>query len=299
LLPRGGYQSRYKVYHYAATNAFRLDPGKHTVTFERVKPRGSCCFIDTVHLSSEDAFYGGPDAPNFPSGGNAIGQNAATGYYLTAQAECEMAQMYGLVPCTYEGGWAVQADFDHYSMLAWSDLRYGSEFTNPELTKRALRNAFNIWCEFGGYIYAYFYAVQKKVGDLDAPLLKCIQEMNDELSGPPKAGTILPGTVTPEQPHSQGGVSGFVCSYRKNDLNADVPARHWKGWIVTSNETRDYRLTLTATGGKCELAVNDIIVAEGNAEDSPTATVRLVAGVHSVKVKAIDSKLTVIKMDIE
>lgn len=36
-------------------------------------------FIDEVHLSSEEAFYGGPASPNFPAGGNAFGQNALPG----------------------------------------------------------------------------------------------------------------------------------------------------------------------------------------------------------------------------
>mgnify|MGYP000636892656 CR=1 FL=1 len=44
------------------------------------------------------------------SGGGAFGKNV--------RAECEMARNWGLVPVTYEGGWAVQADFDDYGMLA-------------------------------------------------------------------------------------------------------------------------------------------------------------------------------------
>jgi hypothetical protein len=300
LLPGGGYESRGKVFHYAATNVFKLEPGQHTVTFERVNSDGGTAFIDEVHLSSEEAFYGGPEAPNFPAGGAALGQNPATGYYRTAQAECEMSWNWGLVPCTYEGGWAVQGDFDHYSMLAWDDLRYGSPKTNAKLTKQALRNAFNIWCEKGGYSYAYFYPVQKSIAQMDAPLLVCIQEMNDRLSAPPKMGTMLPGVLTPEVAHCQGGVSDrYYRSWSKQKRPAELPEHSWKSWLVTSPATADYRISLEASGGPAELRVDDAVVARGGAGQGLTATVRLTAGVHAVKVKSLDKPLKVVKLSVD
>ena len=299
LLPIGGYEGRYKVFHYASTKMFKLEPGKHTVTFERVNPGDSIAYIDEVHLSSEDAFYGGPDSPNFPSGGNAFGQNAATGYHLTAQAECEMAYNWGLVPGTYEGGWAVQGDFDHYSMLAWNDLRYGSEASNPELTKQALRNAFNIWCEKGGYVYAYFYPVQQNIAQMDAPLLQCVQEMNDRLSAAPEAGTVLPGTLTPELPHSEGGIGGYSTSWSKKKEPTSLPAHSWKSWIVTSPATAVYTIALAAEGGPAELRVDDAVLASGDAAGGLRGAVRLTAGVHAIKVKSLDQPVAVQNIAIE
>jgi hypothetical protein len=300
LLPGGGYESRGKVFHYAATNVFQLEPGEHTVTFERVNPEGGTVFIDEVHLSSEDAFYGGPDSPNFPAGGNAFGQNAATGYHLTAQAECEMAYNWGLVPGTYEGGWAVQGDFDHYSMLAWNDLRYGSDATNPELTKQALRNAFDIWCQKGGYVYAYFYPFQQSIGQMDAPLLKCIQEMNDRLSASPDAGTILPSTLTPETNHAQGGVDNrYSPSWSKKQTPAELPAHSWKSWIVTSPETAEYTITLHATGGPVELRVDDVVLAEGNGDETLHAHLQLTAGTHAIKVKTLERPIVVERVTVD
>lgn len=300
LLPNGGYEARGKVFHYAATNLFKLEPGRHTVTFERVNPGQGTLFIDEVHLSSEDAFYGGPDSPNFPAGGNAFGQNAATGYHLTAQAECEMAQNWGLVPGTYEGGWAVQGDFDHYSMLAWNDLRYGSDVANAELTKQALRNAFDIWCRKGGYVYAYFYPVQKNIAQMDAPLLQCVQEMNDRLSASPEAGTALPGTVTPQMDHTQGGVDNrYSTSWSDKKNPAELPAHSWKSWIVRSDGTADYVLTLHAAGGPAQLRVDDAVVAAGDAQNALSARVKLTAGLHAVKVQSLDAALTIEKVDIE
>lgn len=253
-----------------------------------------------MHPSSEDAFYGGSDSPNFPAGGNAFGQNAATGYHLTAQAECEMAYNWGLVPGTYEGGWAVQGDFDHYSMLAWNDLRYGSEASNADLTKQALRNAFDIWCQKGGYVYAYFYPVQQNIAQMDAPLLECIQEMNDRLSASPEAGTMLPGTLTPELNHTQGGVDNrYSPSWSKKETPAELPAHSWKSWIVTSPETADYTITLHASGSPVELCVDDVILVKGNAADKPNGTVRLTAGVHAIKIKALDQPITVEKIAVD
>jgi hypothetical protein len=218
---------------------------------------------------------------------------------LTAQAECEMAQNWGLVPGTYEGGWAVQGDFDHYSMLAWNDLRYGSEATNPELTKQALRNAFDIWCQQGGYVYAHFYPFQQRIGQMDAPLLKCIQEMNDRLSAAPQAGTTLPATLNPETNHWQGGVDNrYWSSWSPKQTPAELPAHSWKSWIVTSPETADYTITLYATGGRTVLCIDDAVVAEGNAVDSPNGMVRLSAGVHAIKLKALEQPITVEKIKV-
>ncbi len=299
LLPGGGFESRGEVFHYAATRVFRLEPGKHTVAFERVNPGAGTVFIDEVHLGSEEAFYGGPDSPNFPSGGSAFGQNPATGYHRTAQAECEMARNWGLVPCTYEGGWAVQGDFDHYSMLAWNDLRYGSEAANPELTKQALRNAFDIWCGNGGYAYAYFYPVQQNIAQTNAPLLKCVQEMNDRLSAAPNAGLILPGALTPDLPHSQGGATNsYSASWSPKKTPADLPAHSWKSWIVTSKETASYAVTLSASGGPVELRVDDAVLAKGDAAGGVAGTATLTAGVHAIKVKALDQPVTVARVEI-
>ena len=300
LLPGGGYESRLQVFHYAATDVFRLEPGPHTLEFERVNAGDGVAYIDEVHLSSEDAFYGGPGAPNFPSGGNAFGQSPATGYHLTAQAECEMAQNWGLVPCTYEGGWAVQGDFDHYSMNAWNHLRYGSRMTNPELTKQALRNAFDIWCRKGGYVYAYFYPVQREISQMDAPLLACVREMNDRLSVAPEAGTMLPGTLTPDLPHSQGGVTtGYSASWSEKKAPAELPAHSWKSWIVTSPRTATYRVALEAAGGLVELRVDDATIAAGDPAAAPLAgTVRLTAGVHAVKVRTLDQAATVMEIRV-
>jgi hypothetical protein len=185
-------------------------------------------------------------------------------------------------------------------MLAWNDLRYGSEASNPELTKQALRNAFDIWCQKGGHVYAYFYPFQQNIAQMDAPLLRCIQEMNDRLSAAPEAGTILPATLAPETNHTHGGVDNrYSPSWSKKKTLAELPAHSWKSWIVTSPETADYTITLHASGGSAELRVDDAILAEGNAVDQPNGTLRLTAGVHAIKVKALDQPVTVEKIKVD
>ena len=301
LLPGNGYMASSHVFQYASTQVFKLQPGKHTVTFERVNSRNGTAFIDEVHLSSEEAFYGGPDAPNFPDGGNAFGQNSLTGYHLTAQAECEMARNWGLVPCTYEGGWAVQGDFDSYSMLAWNDLRFGSKAANPELTKQALRNSFNLWCKMGGYIYAYFYPVQKNTAQTDAPLLQCVQELNDRLPVSSDAGITLPCTLTVEMPHTENTPDGlYTPSWEANKSNPEAPAYGSKSWIVTSKETADYTITLVAGGGEAELRVDDAtVLARGDTGSKLTGKMHLTAGVHSIKVKALGHAIKVEKINVQ
>jgi hypothetical protein len=292
LLPQGGYNAVYHVFHYMASKTFRLEPGKHTVTFERVEPKGGTAFIDEVHLSSEMAFYGGPEAPNFPAGGHAIGQHESDqgAYYRNARAECEMSRNWGLVPMTYEGGWAVQADFDHYSYLAWDDLRFGSEATNPELTKQALRNAFDMWCDAGGYIYAYFYPFQRDLAQMDAPLLRCIQEFNDRLGREPSLGNRIPAALTSDLDHYQNNPNndyyGFNASRKK--AGPLMLATTWKSWIVIARETADYQILVDATeGGTFQLDVDGFKLADGKTGDKSVkpALVRLTRGQHAIRVR--------------
>lgn len=294
-LPKSGHMYRPDVFHYAASQVVKLQPGKHTLTLEMNDPRAGTVFIDTVHLSSEADFYGGPDAPNFPKGGNALGQNAATGYHRTAQAECEMARNWGLVPVTYEGGWAVQGDFDHYSMNAWNDLRYGSAATNPDLTKRALRNAFDIWCQKGGYTYAYFYPLVPQAS-ADGPLLQGLKEMNDRLAVDPAAGTMLPAELTVEMEHYQGNPANDYYGFNswKKMPPAELPAYGWKSWIVTSPRTAEYTVTLQASGGAADLRIDDAPVTANGGR----ATVRLTAGMHSVKMKAGPQPVRIERIDL-
>lgn len=290
LIPQGGFSYQMHAFHYAATRVFRLEPGKHTVAFERVNHGGGTVYIDEIHLSSEAAFYGGPTAPNFPAGGSALGQNAATGYHRTAQAECDMARNWGLVPCTYEGGWAVQADFDHYSMLAWNDLRYGTLATNPELTKQALRNAFDIWCRMGGYTYAYFYPVVPNVAVTNAPLLLCVKEFNDRLRVEPTNGTSIPAALTCAQDHYQNNVDDDYYGFNaiKPKAGPLMKAGFWKSWVIISGVTADYELLVEATpGGAYAIEVDGVRLASGTTGDAsqkPVA-IHLTKGQHSVRVR--------------
>ena len=301
-LPQGGWAYRTTSFNYAASNCFQLTPGVHEIAIEGLQP-GRTIYIGAVHLSSEDAFYGGPTAPNFPAGGNAFGQNAATGYYKTAQAECDMARNWGLTPCTYEGGWAVQGDFDHYSMLAWNDLRYGSKATHAEWTQQALQNAFDVWCKRGGYIYAYFYPYQRTIAQSDAPLFQRIKDMNDRLSANPQTGVPVPATLTCDQPHYQNDTKQ-QWSYQgpstgRSPKTADVPSSGWKSWIVTCAKTETYQIALTATGGVAELVVDDDSLAKGDVAGALHASVKLLPGVHSIKVKAYDQVIKVEKIEVE
>jgi len=301
-LPIGGFDFKTVSFNYAASNCFHLEPGAHEIVIEGISEKGTL-YADSVHVCSEDAFYGGLGAPNFPSGGNAFGQVAATGYYKTAHAECDMAYNWGLVPCTYEGGWAVQSDFDHYSMLAWDDLRYGGHDTHSELTQQALQNCFDVWCKRGGFIYAYFYPFQRNIAQTDAPLYQRILAMNDRLTPFPDTGGPIPGTLDCDQPHYQFDPSKEWSYHGPSTGNPEkgrtVPARGWKSWIVTCKETSDYRIALVASGGGAELLVDGAAVAGGDAAGNPGVKVKLVAGVHSIKVKSADQAVNVEKITVE
>jgi hypothetical protein len=289
LLPSSGYGASPYVMHFSSSNVVHLKPGRHTVTFERVNPGESTVFIDTVHLSNELAFYGGREAVNFPAGGGAIGQDSDKDYGHIAMREGQMARNWGLVPMTYEGGWAVQRDFDRYSMNAWNDLRYGNEVTDRSLTAQALRNAFHVWCREGGYMYAYFYPVMRDIDHVDAPLYKAVQALNDELTPAPVPGTKLPGTLTAEGQH--------VTGQRSRDKN-EIPARSWRSWCVYTLETTEYTITIKGSGGDCGLVVDGETVARGKAEGL-SAKVTLTAGAHSIRVDAEDQPLNLDSVVVE
>jgi hypothetical protein len=301
-LLNSGYGAMQHVWHYGSSEVVHLTAGQHTVTVRLGDADGNSdfYFIDTLELCSEQAFYGGPDAPNFPIGGNALGATAGTEYYLYADGETTISRNWGLVPMTYEGGWSVQADFDDYAMDAWKNLQLGGGDATPELTKQALRNAFDVWCRAGGYIYAYYYPVAYEVNDTNAPLLECVREYNNRLAAAPEAGSMLPAALLPSMRHSQGSVAGtFVSGWFDGGLSltADLPARSWKSWIVTAPQTADYKITVRGAGA-VELLVDNVSAASGTATADPrtsvSATVRLTAGVHAIKVQ---SAVAAVKVD--
>ena len=310
-LPKSGHTFQPGAFHYHSSHVVRLKPGRHTLTLEMDDPEFGTLFIDAIRLGSEDAFYGGPDAPNFPAGGNAIGQVNKEGslnpYFINAKAECEMAYNWGLVPMTYEGGWSVQADFDKFGMNAWNDLRYGSPACNPELTRQALRNAFDIWCDRGGYIYAYYYSISPKIGNRDAPLVKAVQEFNDRPVHEPRTENLIPGELTFANEHYEyaplaeqryQAYRGFN-GYMKDPLTPTVPERGWKSWIVTATESADCQIALKGTGGPAQLIVDDKVLDEGSASGGLGGRIRLTAGVHSIRIKSLGGPVTVDRITVE
>jgi hypothetical protein len=135
---------------------------------------------------------------------------------------------------------------------------------------------------------------------MDAPLLNCIREMNDRPSAAPQAGTILPGTLTPETNHWQGGVDNrYSASWSTKRTPAALPAHCWKSWIVTSPETADYTVTLHAAGGPVELRVDDHMLASSDEGGPITSRVTLTAGVHAVKVHSHEQTCEIAKITIE
>jgi hypothetical protein len=175
-------------------------------------------------------------------------------------------------------------------MLAWNDLRYGSPATNPELTKQALRNAFDIWCKMGGYTYAYFYPVVPKVSVTNAPLLQCVKELNDRLRVEPVNGTPVPAVLTSAQPHYQNNVDDDYYGFNalKPKAGPLMKAGYWKSWGVIAEATDNFEILVETTpGGTFDLEVDGVRIASGRGGDASQkpAVLRLTKGAHSVRVR--------------
>jgi hypothetical protein len=115
-------------------------------------------------------------------------------------------------------------------------------------------------------------------------------------------GTALPATLTPETEHAQGGVNGrYRASWVEKRNGAELAPRSWKSWLVTTDETATYVVTLHASGGPVELRIDDAAVARGDLSDGGALQLRaeLTAGVHAIKVQSASAALTVEKITAE
>jgi hypothetical protein len=116
-------------------------------------------------------------------------------------------------------------------------------------------------------------------------------------------GTALPATLTPETEHAQGGVSTrYRASWGEKRNPAELPARSWKSWLVTTDETATYVLTLHASGGPVGLRIDDA-EATTRAAMAGGGTLRLrvelTPGVHAIKVQSGSEALTIEKITAE
>jgi hypothetical protein len=288
-LLRGGRKPKYGVYNYG-THYIKLEPGRYEVKIASLSddPK-AVVYIDSVQLGTIDAYYGGAEARNALGAGAATGQTEGQFQTMTRTA-AGMAQTWGLVPCTYEGGTNAGGDWNGGNVFYPFDAKWHHPYS-----KIADNNAARQWHKVGGFNYSYYYPAFPDNDLINADQYMPWQAARDRAMGwelEPSIGLDIADELTCQDPHFQGQPgsdwNGYYHPYTKNGSNKNPTLKQyqWKSWIVLVPQAKTYTLALRATdGGKARLALDDAaIIARGDSGKLLSGNVFLTRGIHSVKV---------------
>jgi hypothetical protein len=203
-----------------------------------------------------------------------------------------MAQNWGLVPMTYEGGNSVGGDWNGGNVLFWEQ----SKWWHP-ITQVADINAANGWFAYGGFNFMQYYP-PFRWGDW-ANAEKYVQWQASKLRAQAwkwesSLGTPLPAVLKTDLPHYTGSPGSSYSKYW-NPVTSDnwkkAPAElakgQWKSWIVRAPKRADYTITAKGTGAFAVLLGDTVLGQSKNGV--ATATVNLCQAIYSVKILSLDS----------
>lgn len=247
--------------------AFRIEkPGRHVFTLTMKKGEA---FFDKFKMVSELALFGGPDAPNFPQGGEAYMGTKSKDWRAKIKLMNSFPMAYGLAVTTYEGGWSIGGD------AGWSPFTKYCAYQSPFATA-AQQRVMDVWAELGGFQSQHHYPQTDDGHDgPNAPLVKGTIAHNRRLAPEPDAAL---GRVIP-------------CELGKDDclfaLDAGGMTLPWYAWRVIAPKTGEYAVSAECTGDasvKLLLKENQAL-AEGKAGQKLSGEVFLTKGVHVIKLR--------------
>jgi hypothetical protein len=258
--------------------------GNHEIVIQGTGKPGEYIFFDSMDLLSAEAIYG-PEADNFPSMGEANGQDNTGGknnFINTLRVELNWAAAWGLKTMAYEGGWSVGGDFDQKPIHGY--CKFKSESTILADTK-----AIDVYSIVGGDLFCYYYG-QWEEEDTDkaceVPLVKSVILRNDRLPTEPGYGDMVPAYLSSH--------TSSLASSANADKGGDLTAQGaWLCWNIISPITQEYRLTSTVSGngGSYVVLVNDkLCVINGEAGKDLSASIQLTKGQHNLKIRNTSSK---------
>ncbi len=291
--PLGGYWT-------FASKYLTLSAGTHTVRIEGTNDLISAVtYLDGVHLASMDDYFGGPNATNFLEGGSATGTTASR-FEQKCRSASGMAQNWGLVASTYEGGNSVGGDWDAGGVLFWEQAKWWHPYT-----KTAEQNAFAFWYKLGGTLACHYYPpfpwsnfadcenyVQWQAA-MERTNTWTLEASFDQVN----YGFMAPSTMTCDSMHYTGG-RRYSSPYNDQfKTDPELDPNDWKCWRIIAPKAAMYEVTADVAGGEVRLSVDETNeVARGTGEVA--GSVFLTKGAHSIKVKALSETATVNSVSI-
>lgn len=292
----------------SASEVFEIEaPGDHLITLEATGGKNVAgVFLDRVQVSSVARMFGGPDAANIPDTGDALGETKGNTWDKRVQTQINFARSWGLVPSTYEGGWAVGGDRGRTPFMNYCN------FTSP-LAAVADERAMDLWTRLGGYEFQHYYAQFPcsgwSAGDVLTmyraavyPLVQGVIHYNKRLPILPDAnGVIVPGILTPA---NASGAGNPVGNYQNKSITGELQAAdhklpqwgakwtpQWITWNLLVSRTAEYRVNVQSTpGAVLRVFLNESqVIAEGKSGGPVTGKVPLTPGMHTIKVRAMVS----------
>ena len=290
-----------EVLYAYSTRVIPLKAGRHTVRFEGADASPEAAvFIDGVQVSSIDEFM-----RMIPSKGQETSGKASDRWAETCRKMCAFARLWGLVPCTYEGGWSLGGDWDSGGMNHWLYAKYES----PRAVDAGFRSV-SLYSKAGGWMFAYGTYSQFPRSKWTAPRTirsgrRCAAER--VVGVQPRTASPLPATLTPEQDHywntpgQLASITGPPCyGYDKAKRDSRLTATGWKSWFVIAPKTATYAVTATTgAGGEARAQRRRRTDGRRGASGVPlTGKVLLTAGQHAIKIKCLTSECEVHSISI-
>ena len=291
------------TYNTYGTRYVQLEPGTYDVTIEGLSddPR-DVAYIDAVHIGTMDAYFGGPDATNFMGSGAATGQTDSKFDVATLHASA-MAQNWGLVATTYEGGNSVGGDWNVGGVLFWSQ----SKWWHPT-TKVADLNAASRWFAYGGFQFFQYYP-PFEWSDWphaeDYVQWQASRQRASQWDWEPTYGIEAPVTLTPRDRHYTGSIgstwSGYwnpITSDDWQEAPSDLSRGMWKCWRILVKAPGTYRLAASLSGdGAAELILDGRVLKTGHGAIDGSGW--LTKGIHTVKIRSQQGKVTVTSVSVD
>ena len=270
---------------YYATKLFHSEPGtSHHVEIRGYGRNGDpsdlsdTVFIEDLHLTSADAIFASETIPSSVT---------TIDYEAVIRIEAEWAQAYGIVPVSYEGGWAISRkdggsplqNYVKYSDSRTVDVEKSAlaifQETSPGIQ---ILGVYNQWPEWSDHT-----ATQ---GLLDPRAYPLVQAATETLSLPrttPVLGVTLPATLTASATaRTIGGNIGT------SELEGNGG---WMSWTVLAPSAGTYRLIVsdTSPGGRLTLLADERTVAVADTGGEISGIIDLTAGQHTLKLRNVSA----------
>jgi len=304
LLMGTGRKPKYGVFQWG-TEYLPLTPGTYTVRIatKNSDPAASV-YIDGMHLLNMNSYFGGPGAANMLGAGTATSGSDGR-YEVVCEHSTRMAQMWGLVACTYEGGTQPGGDWNGQNVLYPTQAKW----FHPTSTT-ADNQAARVWNRYGAYNFSYYYEAFDQINIADAGNYRPWQAARDRAMGwelEPSSALPIDRPITSADPNYKGqpGSRWDLFSHpflsKGFDTSPTLTPYQWKGWAVLVPNSGYYFVALDSTaGGTARLSINDATqVAAGTTGGTLSNRVWLTKGIHTVKVRAETGTFDIQEIRIE